>query len=237
MAQIKALVVDDSKNSRTIIVEVLKKYCQHVTVVGEAENIDQAYDAIQALKPDLLFLDVEMPNGNAFDLLRRTKENFEVIFTTAYKEYAIDAIKNGALDYLLKPISIDDIISVIEKAENKFAANQNSPKENESILLSDLEGFEMLNLEELVYCHSQKSYTDFHLASGEKKTFTKAFKEIEKNLPDRNFFRTHHSYIINRKFIKRFNTKDGGFILTSTNQDIPVSKRKKSDFIAWLEDV
>lgn len=236
MAQINTLVVDDSKNSRTIIVEVLKKYCPNIAVIGEAENIDEAYNAINLLKPDLLFLDVEMPNGNAFDLLRRTKANFEVIFTTAYKEYAIDAIKNGALDYLLKPISIDDIIAVIEKAEKKFNQVAQNQAKSRTILLSDIDGLEMLNLNELVYCNSQKSYTDFYLVKGEKKTFTKAFKDIEENLPSTQFFRIHHSYIINRKFIKRFNVKDGGFVLTTTDQNIPVSKRKKSEFIAWLEN-
>ena len=236
MEQIKTLVVDDSKNARTIIVEVLKKYCPNIVVVGEAENIDEAYDAINSLKPDLVFLDVEMPNGNAFDLLRRTKSKFEVVFTTAYKDYAIEALKHGALDYLLKPISIDDIITVIEKIEDQFQKNTDPLTINKSILLSDIEGFEMLNIDEIVYCQSQKSYTDFHLSNGDKKTFTKSLKEVDLNLPDSQFFRVHHSYIINRAFIKRFNLKDGGFVLTNTNEDIPVSKRKKGDFISWLEN-
>ncbi len=231
--QLKALVIDDSKNAREILIQLLTTYCPEVKVVGDGENIEMAFTAVKFLKPDIIFLDIEMPGGSGFDLLNRLKmHDILVVFTTAYEEYAVQAIKKGALGYLLKPLSIDDLIEVVGRA---VKGKKSMGKENDTLLIADSNGYELLNTKEIVYCLSKKSYTLIFTENEGEKLISKGLREIQDALPSQHFYRVHNSYLVNRKFIKRYNIKDGHSVITTTNSVIPVARRKKNEFKEWLE--
>lgn len=231
--ELKALIIDDSKNAREILAKLLTTYCPEVKIIGDSENVESAFSAIKVLSPDMIFLDIEMPGGSGFDLLNIIKsKDILVVFTTAYEEYALQAIKKGALGYLLKPLAIDDLIEVVGKAVTRI---RNTTKEHDTILIADSNGYEILNTKEIIYCESKKSYTIFHTQGDGEKIISKGLREVQDSLSSSDFYRVHHSYLVNRRYIKRYNIKDGHSVLTTTNSVIPVARRKKNEFKNWLE--
>ena len=236
--KLKAIIVDDESHARSF----LKKLCNHlynnkIEIVDECESVKKAVTSIKKYNPDIVFLDIQMPEENGFELLKNFESiTFEIIFTTAHKEYAIDAIRNSAIDYLVKPIDVEDFKSAITRVErvksekNNFdrykllaenIANQNTGKER--IVFPSKTGFEVVQANTIVFCKSDGAYTTVHTL--DKNYFTsKSFKETCKLLHSANFLRVHRSFLININFVVSFRSDE--FILEMiTGDKIPVSDK------------
>jgi two-component system LytT family response regulator len=242
---IRACIIDDEENSRLALRKLLNKYCTSVEIVSEDGDIDAAFASIVQHKPHLLFLDVAMPGGSGFDLLKKfTLIDFEVVFVTAYDHYALQAIRISALDYLLKPLNIDDLRNTITRVQGKVsrsnAAEQirvlldNLVTRNPSssrIALPSQKGFEFVDMNEIIRIEADGSYTRVVLTNGRKILTTQHLNEYERMLPDAVFFRSHHSYIVNLAHISRYVKGDGGQVVMSDMATIDVARRKKKEFL------
>ena len=245
---LKTILVDDEAKARENLGILLQKYCNtDIEVIGESENIEKAYTDILTLKPQLIFLDIEMGKGTGFDLLDRFDHYpFKVIFVTAYDQHAIKAIKFSALDYLLKPVTIKDLVDAVKKA--KAAINYNNdahfqtlfdvikrPRQKTNrIAIPVQDGYKLVPVDQIMFCQAQKEYTFINQVSGEIICSSLNLGEYEDLLQEYDFFRVHHSYIINRQYIQRYLRGEGGEIIVGNNQHIPVSRRKKEEFLQWL---
>lgn len=243
---IKTIIIDDEYNASEFLEKMLRRYFPNkFHICKTCENIDDAVKAIEEHQPDLVFLDIQMPNKNGFELFKEIKEiNFEVIFTTAHSEYAIDAIKRSALDYLLKPINYIDLLGAVNRFEQK---NKKENQEKQlNILIENIDsgdtahkkiaiatetGFEFVKFNTIIYLEAQNNYTKFNLTNGSSITTSKTLKHFEEILPSELFFRIHKSYLVNMNFIKRFTKGDEQFVELITGQQLPVSIRKKDEFI------
>lgn len=246
---IKTIIIDDEYNASEFLEKMLKRYFPNkFHICKTCENIDDAVIAIEEHQPDLIFLDIQMPNKNGFELFKEIKEiNFEVIFTTAHSEYAIDAIKRSALDYLLKPINYIDLLGAVNRFEQK---NKKENQETQlSILIENIDsgdtshkkiaiatetGFEFVKFNTIIYLEAQNNYTKFYLTNGTSITTSKTLKHFEEILPSELFFRIHKSYLVNMNFVKRFTKGDEQFVELITGQKLPVSIRKKDEFISAI---
>ena len=238
---LRAVIVEDEKRSRETLSGLLKLYCKNLTVVGEAENVREGLEVIKQQNPDVVFLDIQMPDGSGFKLLEQIKQiSFDVIFTTAYDQFAIKAIRFSALDYLLKPILPNDLVNAVNKAEkNKQVQKSNSnikvlleninrpPAESPKIILSTSEKINVIKVDEIIRCESDNYYTMFYFTDGKRLLVSKTLKEQEELLSEHNFIRPHKSHLINVKYIKRYLKTEGGVILMENGSKIPVSRRKK----------
>jgi two-component system, LytTR family, response regulator len=243
---INAIIVEDEPKNIRILKDQLHHHCPDVTVVGESENIKSALLAIETLKPDLVFLDIEMPYGNAFDLLENIENiNFEIIFITAFSEYAIKAFKHSAIDYLLKPLDIDELIEAVEKAQKRIGdktinnrvktllENTQNPKTQLSkIAISTMEGMEFLNIDTIIRCEAQGRYTEIYTTEKTRIVASKNIKEFETLLEQNNFFRIHHSHLINLNKIKKYHKGRGGYVIMEDGSTVEVASRKKEEFLA-----
>ncbi len=242
---LKALIIDDEEASRTVLRNYLKNYCPHVELLGEVENIQDGFQLIKKTTPDLVFLDIEMPFGNAFDLLEKFEAiPFEIIFITAFSQYAIQAIQLSACSYLLKPVCIDDLVEAVAKVEQNLiqkksikSANillENLSIENKQlkkIVLPTFEGFDVVMLKEIIRCEANDNLTDVYLTDGKKKTVCKTLKYFENLLSDFDFYRTHKSHLININFVMSYHKGKGGEIILSNGFTIPLSVTKKEGFV------
>lgn len=245
---IKAIVVDDELGARESLSKMIEKYCKNIEIVAKADSAKAAYTAINDLNPDLVFLDIEMPNGNAFDLLEKFKEiNFDIIFTTAYDHYAIKAIKFSAIDYILKPIDSEELIQAVARLENKkgvkttlntqFKALLSNVKQNNKLKkvgIPDGEGLIFINLTDIIRCDSDGNYTYFILTTGKKIIASRTLGEYENMFADENFFRVHRSHLINLEHVKKYIKGEGGYVVMSDNSQVEVSRRNKIDFLEKL---
>lgn len=249
MKTFRALIVDDIENSRITLLHDLKQYCPQIQVVGEADSVKSALDQINTLKPEVVFLDIQMGDGTGFDLLTQLKEiQFQIIFTTALDSYGIKAIKFSALDYLLKPIDPDELV----KAVGKLAQHERSKTIQDSINLlienmkstaapgdkriaiHSLEKVDMIHIDNIIRCESQGAYTIFHLKQKEQILATKNLKEFEELLAPHNFIRVHHSHLINFAHLKEYVKKDGGYAVMVDKSEVPVSFRKKNSLLDMI---
>jgi two-component system LytT family response regulator len=241
---ISAIVIDDESKGRLALREKLSAYCPQITVLAEATNGQEALILIQQHKPQLIFLDIEMPRMNGFEMLNELPEkNFHIIFTTAYDQYAIKAIKYAAFDYLLKPIDIEELrtaISKIDTRENSetkkqvelLSQNMQQPKKQLSKLaIPTLDGLLFYNISDIIHLEANSNYTNIYLINKIKITASKTLKEFEELLPEDIFFRTHHSHLINLNYIKRYIKGDGGQIELQNGSVVDVSRRKKEEFL------
>ncbi|MFV0540824.1 MAG: LytR/AlgR family response regulator transcription factor [Aestuariibaculum sp.] len=242
--KLNAIIVEDEETSRNILKNYLQKYCPNISVLGEAQNIDEALILIRNNSLDLVFLDVEMPYGNAFDLLEKVGDiNFETIFVTAYNHYAIDALNAHASYYLMKPISIDELITAVDyvvevKAKENTLQNQIlKPKTTVTagkITIPQLDGFEVLNTADILYCKADDNYTEIHLNNSKKKIVSKTLKYFEDILTESHFVRTHKSYLVNINEITKYIKGKGGSVVLSNGQEIMVSASKKSVLLSYF---
>lgn len=242
--KLKAIIVEDEQISREILRNYLGKYCPNVTLLGEAANIDEAYELIQKYDLDLVFLDVEMPFGNAFDLLEKVSDRtFETIFVTAYDHYAIEALNNHASYYLLKPISIDELIKAvnivaeIKEKENELQHQVLMPKSNSvsgKITIPQQDGFEVLDVNDIVFCKADDNYTEIHLANS-KKLVSKTLKYFQEALGDYAFARIHKSYLVNVNAITKYKKGKGGSVVVSNGKEILVSASQKSNLLSYFK--
>jgi len=245
----KAVLVDDDPKNITILKTLLQQLHSNIEVIGEANNAEEAARLIPQLDPNLVFLDIEMPFGNAFDLLDKLMPvKFEVIFITAFDEYSLKAFKYSALDYLLKPVDIDDLLIAVQKAEKRIELK--NINEQLSNLLFNLkkpglsvakiampvnDGFDFVAIDELISCESKNNCTIVYTNSGKKYTCNRTIKDYEELLPENVFFRIHHSFIVNINFIRKF-FKDGrgGYVELLDGTTIPVAYRRKDEFLGKL---
>lgn len=246
---IKTIIIDDEQPAIALIIALLNRYLpgKHL-ILGEASNIKEGVDLISKFKPDLVFLDVKLKGGTGFDLLNKVSDIFfEVIFTTAYSEYAIEAIKQSALDYLLKPINPIDLISAVKKFEernkNKFELerirllleNIETPSSNfPKIALPYEDGYRIVKSSSIKYCEADVNYTKVCFLDDSSILVAKTLKSFCELLPEKSFIRVHKSYLVNFNLIKNYQNKEGSFVILSNDEKIPISSRKKNEVLSRL---
>jgi len=239
-----AIVVDDEANSRAILKNYLSKYCPTVTVLGEAASVKETLTLLESNNPDLLFLDVEMPYGNAFDLLEQVPDRtFETVFVTAYDHYAVDALNAQATYYLLKPIAIDNLIKAvahvthIKEREKELQDKVLVPKiatVDGKITIPQQDGFEVLKISDILYCQADDNYTKIFLSKGQK-LVSKTLKYFEDSLTPHGFVRIHKSYLVNVHTIVRYKKGKGGSVQLSSGKELMVSSSKKGTLLDYFK--
>jgi two-component system LytT family response regulator len=242
---IKSIIVEDELSAREVLKNYLMKYCPQVSVIGEAANIKEAVPLIHSERPQLVFLDVEMPFGNAFDVLEACKDvEFETIFVTAFSEYSLKALNMSAAYYLLKPISIEELIVAVNKVQAQILSqetfnrnkiiieNFKEPKpEKHQLILPTLEGFDIVKIEHIIRLKGNGNFTDVYLTDGSKKMVCRFLKHFEEILPD-NFLRVHKSHIININFVKSYHKGNGGYVTLTNDAEVEISAGYKDDFLS-----
>ncbi|MEC7263359.1 MAG: LytTR family DNA-binding domain-containing protein [Bacteroidota bacterium] len=242
---LKVVIIEDEKHSRETLKSMLEEFCKDVKVIAMAASVEEAVKVLSVYSPDVVFLDIELQSGVGFDVLNQIKNpNFEVIFTTAFEKYAIKAIKFSSLDYLLKPIDLDELQQAVEKARNRMDTNvyreqldtlmQSISKGSvrpEKICLATTAGIEFIALEDIIACKADGSYTSFVLKDNNTLLVSKHLKEYENLLGDHQFMRVHNSYLINLKEVKKYIKSDGGYLIMSNDMQVNISPKKKDDLI------
>lgn len=243
----KAVIIDDEADSRQILASYLNKYCPDVEVCGFGENVATGLAAIKTHKPDVIFLDIEMPYGNGFDLLDQVGQvTFETIFVTAFSNYAIQALNQSAAYYLLKPINIDELVKAVEKikleqAHSKTSAHAQLLLDNlrhsnqQKIMLPTMEGFEIVAIQSILYCEAEDNFTRFYLDVGTPLLICKTLKYFEEILNSHRFVRIHRSYLINPDYVVRYSKGKGGMVTMKNNKELEISPSKKDEFLGLFE--
>lgn len=247
----KAILIDDEPDGIITLQRMLQRHCPQVQVVATCNNAVLAKAKIEALKPDIVFLDIQMPGKTGLDLLKEiAHKDFEVIFVTAYNEYMLQALQFSAADYLLKPVDEDRLVEAVRRAEVRLQEGQ---KEDRSAALSHnlgkaghpaemrlclptFKGFVVLKLEEIVYCEAERSYTVFHLADGKSITVSKPLLDYDALLKDTSFLRVHKTFLINLLHVKEYLRGEGGTVIMSNGAEIEVSRRKKDEFMQRVRE-
>lgn len=237
----RAILIDDEISNLENLRTLLEKHCPQVTIMATEQSVGTAVDAIEKFLPDLVFLDIQMGKQTGFDVLKLLpRRHFEVIFVTAYDQYGIQAVKFAALDYLLKPIDIEELINAVHKAEYKLATQIKTsqldfllqqlkkPDTNVSTIALQMQSeIRYVTLSEIIRCEADNTYTYFFLASSEKILVSKSLKEYADLLRPNGFLRTHQSHLVNPKYVKSWLKEDGGILLLTSGEKIPVSKPNK----------
>jgi two-component system, LytTR family, response regulator len=248
---ISAIIVDDEQKGRESLKMLINEYSPQVEILALCSNVADAYTNIVKLNPDLVFLDIQMKEETGFDLLKKfDKVNFEVIITTAHSNYAITAIKYSAIDYLLKPIDIAELKESVNRVVEKKSAPdllqrlgnlienvKVSSVEDYKLAIPSSDGLMFIKATEIIYCEAEGNYTNFFLRNGKKNIVSKTLKEYENILNNHQFFRVHHSYLVNLKEIVKYTRGDGGFVTMSNGVNLDVSKRKKESFLERISAV
>lgn len=247
----KVAIIDDELHCIKSLELHLKSLFPDCDIVYKTTKPKEAYDNLRNLKIDILFLDVEMPGINGFELLEQFNDlPFNVIFTTAYSQYAVQAFKAKAINYLLKPIDESELKEAIDSWLLKSSKKKNSDEINEllahlkkegllesKIAIPVIDGYEFLDVNDILYCKSQNNYTYIYLKDGENILISKTLKTVEKALDNFYFIRTHQSYLVNPNFIKKYVRTDGGYLIMSDNKQIPVSSSKRELIVNIFEAV
>ncbi len=242
------VIIDDEPDAVDFISSIINEYCPELEVAGKAHNVKDGAILINEIKPDLVFLDVEMPNGTGFDLLAQFPEkDFDVVFITAFNHYAIKAIKFSAVDYILKPININEFIDAVTRVIQKRNNNSRTGNENFEALLENIrgthpsrlviptsDGREYLNPNDIIRIEADRSYSWFYIIDKKKILVSRHLKEFQELLNDRNFFRPHNSHLINLDFVKKYVRHDGGYIEMADGSQVPVSRNRKDLFLAHM---
>jgi two-component system LytT family response regulator len=245
---LRAVIIDDIESIRNKNKELIKEHCPHVSILAEAGDVESGVEIIKKFMPDLVFLDVEMPDGTGFDLLQRFKPfNFKVIFITGFEDFAIRAFRFSAIDYLLKPLEPADLVEAVKKAEEtlnmemletKFAnlfANFERPKEQQKLVLKTTDKLYSVNVQDIVNCEADRNYTTFYFIDAPKLVVSTTLKEYETLLAPFGFFRTHQSHLINMKYFDHLVKTDGGTIVMKNKTKVPLATRKKEEFLTLLD--
>ena len=247
--KLKTVIIDDEQNAVDFMISVIGEYCPDLEVAGYAGNVKEGVALIGRVKPELILLDVEMPDGSGFDLLEFFPEkDFDVVFITAFNHYAIKAIKFSAVDYILKPVNINEFIGSMKKVVQRKKETRTSVSDNYKVLIENLktptpsrlaiptaDGMEYLNPKEIIRIDADGSYSRFYLTGERKILVSRNLKEFQDLLGDRYFFRSHNSYLINLKYVKKYVRKDGGYIEMQDGSQAPVSRNRKDLFLIHME--
>jgi two-component system LytT family response regulator len=245
----KALIIDDENRTRELIAKMITSFGFDIEAIPAGENVQSGIKAIEKIKPDIVFLDIQMPDGTGFDVLRSVKnKNFEVVFITAHEEFAIKAIKFSALDYLLKPIDPSELRAAVEKAikavddkkeDSQFEALQNNiqPSQKRRLVLKTQESVYVVELHEIIRCEADRNYTSFFLVGGKKILVSKTLKEYETLLSSHNFLRVQQSHLINLDYVDRYDKGNGGSVVMKDGSEVPLSPAKRDIFFKILENL
>ena len=244
---LRTIIVDDESDAVKFIESIIAEYCPNIEIVGTANSAREGVKLINEKEPDLVFLDVEMPHGSGFDLLSNfPQKNFDVIFITAFNHYAIKAIKFSAVDYILKPININEFVEAVKKVEAERQKNKTSNFSLDALLenlrssmpsklaIPTSDGMEYLNTNEIIRVEADRSYSWFFLTENRKYLVSRNLKEYQELLSDRNFFRTHNSHLINLEFVKKYVRQEGGYVLMTNGSNVPISRSKKELFLKQM---
>lgn len=248
----RTILLDDEPNSIRLLRFLIEKNCPELEIVGEFTDAEEGLAAILSEKPDILFLDIEMPHLNGFEVLDRCPQPlpFHIIFTTAYDRYAVRAFRYSALDFLLKPVSNTDLRKAVDKCLEKttpdprqmeifqhFSPGKNKQHLPSRLTISTLEGLTFINVDDIVHCDSEGAYTKIHLAEEPPMLVSKSIKEMEEMLEYPFFFRVHHSHLVNLKHVRKFLRQDGGDALMSNGKNIPIARNRKLDFLEAVKQI
>ena len=246
---LKAVIIEDEERSRIVLQNLLETYCPEVEVVGSSDSVAGGIKTTRALQPDILFLDVQISGGTGFDVLEKLHDlKMSVIFTTAYDHYALKAFKFSALDYLLKPIDIDELKSAVKKAtvsgrqeEDQYKiqnllSNIKNPNEDPVLLVSTAEAVEFVRIRDIVRCEAQGAYTQLFLRDSKPVMVSKVIKEFEFLLQEYGFYRVHQSHLINLKEVRKY-VKSENFLLMRDGAQIQLARSRKDDFFNVLHKV
>ncbi len=240
---IKSVIIDNEQSAQETLSKLLEIHCKEVRLLGTADGVKSGLELINKHQPDLVFLDIQMGPDTGFDLLQRLlKVNFAVIFTTSYDQYALKAIKFNALDYLLKPIVPEELILAVTKIKiSKDYGNQNLRVANfidhltnnkvSKIILPTSGGFTLIEIEEIIRCEADRNYTNIYLKNGSKILCSQTLKHFDDLLIDHNFFRSHHSHLVNTNYIVNYMRQKDSQIKLSDGTIIPISKNKRGEFL------
>jgi two-component system LytT family response regulator len=245
----KAVIIDDENRTRDLIAKMINSFGLNIKAIPAGENVQSGIKAIEEHQPDIVFLDIQMPDGTGFDLLRAIpNKNFEVIFITAHEEFAIKAIKFSALDYILKPVDPEELRNAVENAlktmdekrdERQFEALQNniSPQQKRRLVLKTQESVHVVDLDQIIRCESDRNYTSFYLTENRKILVSKTLKEFETLLIGYNFIRVQQSHLINLDYVDRYNKGNGGSVVMRDGSEVPLSPAKREIFFKILENL
>lgn len=244
---INAIIIDDEKDGAEVLQFLIKQNCPQVNIISIEHSVESAITSIQHKKPDLIFLDIEMPTGTGFDVIQHTREiGYETIFITAYEHYAIKAFKTNAIDYLLKPIDVDELVNAINNAETRIkSSNKNSDAAIESLILSAIqkskkmsipsqEGILWVDLDDIVRFEAESNYTHVYMKNRKKAMVAKTLKSFEDQLATTMFCRIHSAHLINLNEIEKYIKGDGGIVVLKDGANIPVSRANKAELLTKL---
>ena len=242
MQKYRAVIIDDEEDSRSNTRNMIQNYCEEIEIVGEADNGPEGKKRIQELKPQVVFLDINMPGMNGFQMLEGIyQRDFCVIFLTAYSEHGITAVKAGATDYLLKPLRLSELQGAVKKVvqhyETKPSGSVNTkPEENKNlVLINHSKGFTLVDFKDIVWLEASDNYTNLFLNGQKKIVASKTLKEFEAILPETDFFRIHRSALINIHFVKEYSNHEGGEVILSDGTHVQVSKARTQEFSEFIK--
>lgn len=245
----KAVIIDDEKRTRELIAKMIESFNLGIETFPIGESVESGLKAIEEIHPDLVFLDIQMPDGTGFDLLKMIpQKNFEVIFITAHEEFAIKAIKFSALDYILKPVDTEDLKQAVmravesidhKKEESQFEALQLNmqPAQKRRLVLKTQESVHVVDLEKIIRCEADRNYTSFFLTEGKKILVSKTLKDYETLLTGHNFLRVQQSHLINLDYVERYDKGNGGSVVMKDGSEVPLSPAKRDIFFKILENL
>jgi len=247
---IRAIIIEDEQHNRENLFQMITCHCPEVEIIAVCSSAVEGRDSIITLHPDLIFLDIEMPGGTGFSMLENlSRIDFEVIFVTAYDYYGIKAIKFSALDYLLKPVDTNDLITAVEKAKDKIRQkkenlrlrnmleNNHRSSSEKMLALSMSDKVEFIEVASIIRCESDSNYTIFFLKNGEKILISKTLKEYDELLSPYGFLRVHQSHLINLKEIKCFVKTDGGYIKMKDGSSVSISRQRRETVLKVLQNL
>jgi two-component system LytT family response regulator len=246
--KLRTLLIDDERHCIETLRYELERHCPDIEVVGTASSGAEGIRAISEYEPDLIFLDIEMPGMNGFEMLKQIEPvDFSVIFATAYDQYAIQAFRCAATDYLLKPVMSDVLKEAVSRVTSRPETESYHKEQLEVLLHNMREGMKSLRLalpsgrsmdfvdaSEIIYCNADSNYTHIILSEGRKYTLSKTLKDVEQMLAPLDFFRVHQSFLINFNYMRKYLRDDGGYVVMSDGKTIPIAKRRKEEFLAKM---
>jgi len=247
---LRTIIIDDEAHILQAVEKLVNQYCPNVKIVAKADSVKSGFKTIKKYHPDLVLLDIKMEDGTGFDLLKQLEPvDFKVIFITAYDQYAIKAFKFSALDYLLKPCDADDLILAVNKAEKLVMKEMNTQLDTladniqtedsskKKIILKTFDNIHLMKISDIIYCESDINYTNFYLLNGNKIIVSVTLKEYDEMLSEYGFFRVHKSFLINLSHINRFDKSEGGYIVLSNDNRVPVASRKREQLLELFDRI
>lgn len=244
---IRTILIDDEVDGREALLHALQTYCQELEILQVCASATEGLEAIQQLEPHLVFMDIQMPHMSGFEVLQRLGQiDFKVIFVTAHDQYAIKAIKFSALDYLLKPIDVDDLLHAVKRYQQQaeltakdqfhhlFSNLSLTSTQFEKLAVPSMDGVEFVPVQDIIFCQADGNYTKIHLHGGKELLASRTLKEFELLLSEVGFCRVHHGSLINLKHIRKYIKGEGGYLILSEGHEVPVARRRKEGLLRRL---